>query len=91
MQQQIPQQSPFISCCLLKSPKKNGEKIVKAATYSVAVITPAKRQKLLRAAILVNDPVKKAIALVTEVIVIDGPAWVNPILNLSFAERCMGV
>ena len=62
-----------------------------AATYSVVTVIPAKRQKLFNASSLVIEPVKKAIALVTEVMVIDGPAWVIPILKRSFAERCIGV
>ena len=48
---------------------------------------PAVRQKLFNAGILEIDPIKKAIPSVTDVIVIDGPACVSPILNRSFAER----
>ena len=51
-------------------------------------MTAANRHKLLRAGSVESEPTKKASALVTEVIVIDGPAWISPILNLSFADRC---
>ena len=48
-------------------------------------------QKLLSAGIVDIDPKKKASPSVTDVIVIDGPACVRPILNLSDAVRCIGV
>ena len=41
----------------------------------------AKKQKLLRASRDVNPPKKNASALVKEVIVIDGPAWVIPMMK----------
>ena len=41
----------------------------------------AKKQKLLRASRDVNPPKKNASAFVKEVIVIDGPAWVIPIMK----------
>ena len=48
---------------------------------------PAKRQKLFSAGMLEIEPMKNAIPSVTEVIVIDGPACVNPILKRSFADK----
>ena len=48
-------------------------------------------QKLLRAGIVDIDPKKNARPSVTDVMVIDGPACVRPILNLSDAVRCIGV
>ena len=91
MQQQAPQKSPFRACWRLKSDRNQGAKIAKAATYRVVTVIPAKRQKLFKAASFVIEPVKNAIAFVTEVMVMDGPAWVIPILKRSFAERCIGV
>ena len=87
----MPQKSPCRACYRLKSCKNQGAKIAKAATYRVVTVIPAKRQKLFKAYSFVIEPVKKAIALVTDVMVIDGPAWVIPILKRSFAERCIGV
>ena len=52
---------------------------------------PAKRQKLLRAGSVVKEPRKKAIASVIDVMVMEGPACVSPILNLSSANKCCGV
>ena len=52
---------------------------------------PAKAQKLLRAGSVVNELIKKASPSVSDVIVTEGPAWIRPILNLLFAERCYGV
>ena len=63
----------------------------RADTYKVTTVMPANRQKLFKAANLLSDPVKKAIALVTEVIVIEGPACAIPIRKRSLAERCIGV
>ena len=51
---------------------------------------PANMQKLLSAGSEVIPPKKNARALVNLVIVIDGPAWANPILNRSSADRCSG-
>ena len=42
-----------------------------------------KRQKLDRAGMLVMEPTRKAMASVTEVIVIEGPAWAIPCFILS--------
>ena len=52
---------------------------------------PQNMQKLCNPGIGVKEPRKKAIPSVTEVIVIDGPASVSPILNRSFADKCIGV
>ena len=52
---------------------------------------PQYRQKLLRAGTVDIEPRKKASPSVIEVIVMDGPACVRPILNLSLAVRCIGV
>ena len=48
---------------------------------------PANIHKPLRAGRDEIEPMKNARASVTEVIVIEGPARVRPILNLSFAGR----
>ena len=48
---------------------------------------PQKKQKLLKAGELANEPIKNDIPSVTEVMVIEGPACVSPILNLSLALR----
>ena len=66
-------------------------KTVKADKYRVTTTMPANRQKLFKAGSLLMEPVKKAIAFVTDVMVIDGPACAMPIRNRSFAERCTGV
>ena len=55
--------------------------------YSMHTQHPQKKQKLLRAGELANDPMKNDIPSVTEVMVIEGPACVSPILNLSLALR----
>ena len=39
----------------------------------------------------VNDPTKNAMASVTEVIVIEGPAWAIPCLILSLGPKWNGV
>ena len=52
---------------------------------------PANKQKLLSAGRDVMPPKKKARALVNFVIVMDGPAWANPTLKRSSADRCYGV
>ena len=52
---------------------------------------PQKKQKLPSAGELARDPMKKESPSVTEVMVMEGPAWVSPILNLSFALRWSGV
>ena len=52
---------------------------------------PEKTQKLFRAGRAPKEPRKKAIASVTDVIVMDGPARVMPCLNLLSADRCIGV
>ena len=52
---------------------------------------PAKMQKLERPGNVEREPKKKAIPSVIEVIVMLGPAWARPNLNLSFASRCYGV
>ena len=51
----------------------------------------AKRQKLLSAGTDVIAPKKKASAPVRDVIVIEGPACIKPILHRSSADRCYGV
>ena len=48
---------------------------------------PQKKQKLLSAGASAKDPIKKDRPSVTEVIVIEGPACVSPILNRSLALR----
>ena len=48
-------------------------------------------QKLLSAGSVVKEPKKNASPSVIEVIVMLGPACTNPILNLSFGDRCYGV
>ena len=48
---------------------------------------PQKKQKLPRAGEFEIDPMKNDMPSVIEVIVIEGPAWVRPILNLSFGDR----
>ena len=50
--------------------------------YKVTTQIPAKIQKLYSAGKEESDPRKKATASVIEVTVIDGPACLNPILNL---------
>ena len=52
---------------------------------------PQYMQKLFSAGTVDMDPRKKASPSVTDVIVIDGPACVRPILNRSLAFRCIGV
>ena len=52
---------------------------------------PQKKQKLPSAGELDSEPMKKERPSVTEVMVIEGPAWVRPILNLSFAVKKSGV
>ena len=51
---------------------------------------PAKMQKLSRPGKFVKAPRKKASASVIDVIVMEGPACFNPILNLSSTERWSG-
>ena len=58
--------------------------------YSVKMHNPAKKHIDLRACSREIEPMKKAIALVADVMVIDGPACVSPILNLLSASRCNG-
>ena len=91
LQQQSPQQSPFLLCCLRKSFTNHGAKIVRKEKYSVITQIPAKMQKLLSPGKELSEPPKKAIASVIEVIVIEGPACLRPIMNLSFADKCFGV
>ena len=57
----------------------------------MTTLHPQKKQKLPRAGEFARDPIKKERPSVTEVIVIDGPACVNPITNRSFALRWSGV
>ena len=52
---------------------------------------PAKMQKLFKASIDVVEPKKNAMALVNEVIVIDGPAERIPISIRSWYDRVSGV
>ena len=49
------------------------------------------RHKLFIAGSVESAPTKKASAFVTEVIVIEGPAWMIPYRNLSFGDKCCGV
>ena len=66
-------------------------KIVRNEKYNVITQIPAKMQKLLSAGKEESDPRKNAIASVIEVTVIDGPACLKPILNLSLGFRLVGV
>ena len=75
-------------CSLRISLTNHAAKIVRKDKYSVITHRPEKMQKLLSAGSVVNEPRKKAIASVIDVIVIDGPACVNPILNLLSADKC---
>lgn len=59
--------------------------------YKVITHIPAKMQKLYSAGKEESDPRKKATASVIEVTVIDGPACLNPILNLSFGFKSVDV
>ena len=88
MQQQSPQQSPFLLCILRKSFKNHGAKIVRKDRYKQITQSPEKMQKLLIAGSDVIEPRKKAVASVIDVIVIEGPACIKPILNLSFTDKC---
>ena len=54
---------------------------VSTETYRHKTMAHAKKQKLLRASRDVNPPKKNARALVKDVIVIDGPAWVIPMMK----------
>ena len=90
LQQHSPQQSPFRLCCLLRSFTNHGEKIVKNERYSATTQKPENTQKLSKPGRFEMAPRKKAKASVTDVIVIEGPACFNPILNLSLAERWIG-
>lgn len=65
----------------------NVEKIVKLVKYKKITPTPAKRQKLDNALIDELIPIKKAIAFVREVIVIEDPDSFKPSLILSYTER----
>ena len=54
---------------------------------SITTQHPQKKQKLLRAGDFDDEPMKNPSPSVTEVIVIEGPASVSPILNRSFAGK----
>ena len=69
------------------SSRNHGEKIVRNEKYSITTQQPQKKQKLPRAGEFDIDPIKKDMPSVIDVIVIDGPACVRPILNLSFADK----
>ena len=47
--------------------------------------------RLRKAGRVDNDPTPNARALVTEVIVIEGPAWVKPSLKRLIGDMCCGV
>ena len=55
------------------------------------MIIAENKHKLLSTGSVESEPTKKASAFVTEVIVIDGPAWIIPSRNLSSADKCCGV
>ena len=87
LQQQRPKQSPLRLCILVISSRNQGEKRVKNEMQSITTQHPQKKQKLLRAAASLIEPMKNEIPSVTEVIVMDGPACIKPCLNLSFTGR----
>jgi hypothetical protein len=59
------------------------EKSDKLVRKSIRIPNPAKKQKLDRASREEVQPKKKAMALVTEVMVTEDPAWIIPSLILS--------
>ena len=91
LQQQRPKHSPFLACSRSISSRNQGENIVKNEKYSIMTQQPQKKQKLPKAGEFDIEPMKKDKPSVTEVIVIEGPAWVKPIRNLSFALKWSGV
>ena len=64
----------------------NAENTVQLVKYNVRTPRPAKKQKLESASSELEQPRKKAIALVSEVIVIDEPACLIPSFILSETE-----
>ena len=87
LQQHSPKHSPFLLCIRIKSSKNHGPNKVRNEKYSITTQHPQQKQKLLNAGELEIEPMKNEIPSVTEVIVIEGPANVRPILNLSFADK----
>lgn len=69
-----PQQSPFLFIVLSSSHTIKAEKTEMLDKKSMSTPTPAKKQKLESAVKDEEQPKKKAIALVTEVMVIEEPA-----------------
>ena len=66
-------------------------KIVITLKYSIITVTPQKMQKALMANIELVEPIKKAMASVRDVIVIEGPACCMPRLMRSEGGRFSGV
>ena len=73
------------------SSRNHGENRVRNEKYSITTQQPQKKQKLLKAAASDIDPMKNERPSVTDVMVIEGPACIRPILNLSLAVRWSGV
>jgi len=86
LQQQAPQQSPFLLACLLISQTIKAEKTVILAKKSMSTPRPQKKQKLERASREEVHPKKKATPLVKDVIVMEAPAWIIPCFILVSTE-----
>ena len=69
------------------SSRNHGEKRVRNEKYNITTQQPQKKQKLARASEFDIEPIKNDMPSVIDVIVIEGPACVRPILNLSFAVK----
>ena len=80
---QAPQQSPFCLLVLSSSQTMKAEKTDRLVKNNMNTPNPANPQKLDRASREDVHPNQKAIALVTEVMVTEDPAWIIPSLNLS--------